>query len=103
MLARRSACFTAIALITAGLVRSGQASANPSGGALPAPLTLEVFVGPDDGVPLDAVGIIVNVTMVSPLENGWTSAVDDVSIQTVPSADKPHGEIRHRLVSDADG
>jgi hypothetical protein len=54
-------------------------------------------------VPLDAVGIIVNVTMVSPLENGWTSAVDDVSIQTVPSADKPHGEIRHRLVSDADG
>jgi hypothetical protein len=95
-LARRFRRFVACSLLAAPLVWSGQASAYPSGGALPAPLTLKVFIGPEDGVPVGAAGVIVNVTIVSPLADGWarvypcgappsTSTLNFVADQTVPN------------------
>jgi hypothetical protein len=94
--ARRVARLVACSLLASSLSWSNQASAYPSGGALPAPLTLVVFPGPGVGVPVGAAGVIVNVTIVSPLEDGWarvypcgappsTSTLNFVADQTVPN------------------
>ncbi|MEI6498124.1 MAG: hypothetical protein WCO88_15800 [Actinomycetota bacterium] len=75
---------------------AGSVVANPSGGALPPPLTL-VVSGADAGVPDDAVGLALNVTVTNPVAAGFltvypcdqpkpaTSNLNYVKDQTVPN------------------
>ena len=75
---------------------AGSVVANPSGGALPPALTL-VVSGADAGVPDDAVGLELNVTVTNPMAAGFvtvypcdqpkpaTSNLNYVKDQTVPN------------------
>ena len=75
---------------------AGSVVANPSGGALPPALTL-VVSGADAGVPDDAVGLALNVTVTNPMAAGFvtvypcdqpkpaTSNLNYVKDQTVPN------------------
>jgi hypothetical protein len=74
----------------------GTAAAFPSGGALPPVLTLEIPIAGFDGVPLDAVGVAMNVTVTGAAGPGYltvypcgnrplASNLNYVQDQTVPN------------------
>lgn len=93
---RKTVAFAVIAAIAVGL--SGVAVAGPpSGGALPPQLTQVVAVAGVAGVPVDAVGVALNVTVTNPVAGGFVtvhpcrevrpvaSNVNYVRDQTVPN------------------
>ena len=49
------------------------AKASPSGGALPAPLELDLQISGTFGVPADAVGVALNVTVTNPVGPGYVA------------------------------
>jgi hypothetical protein len=97
-----------MAAVMLSAVQGGTVSAFPSGGALPPPLTLVIPVAGLDGVPIDAAGVAINVTVTSPAGPGFltvypcgdtppTSNVNYSTDQTVPnfvvSALSPDGDV----------
>ena len=86
-----------IAVTVVGCIAQGTAVvAAPTGGALPPPLTLVLQIAGDNGVPADAVGVTLNVTVTNPLAPGFltvypcgdrpfASNLNYVADQTVPN------------------
>jgi hypothetical protein len=85
-------------LVTVGTIGAvaGDVAAYPSGGALPPPLTLVIQIAGADGVPIDAVGAALNVTVTNPAAPGFltvypcgdrplASNLNYVADQTVPN------------------
>jgi len=102
---RRVVALGAAAVVLAGAL---PASAVPSGGALPPPITLSVGIAGDFDVPADALGVALNITVTNPTGPGFvtvypcgappaTSNVNYVADQTVPnfviSALSPDGSV----------
>ena len=97
------------ALVLVAAVSPITADAYPSGGALPPVLTLDIAIAGLDGVPIDAVGVALNVTVTNPAAPGFlvvypcgaqrptASNLDYVADQTVPnfviSALSPDGDV----------
>jgi hypothetical protein len=87
----------ALALLCAvALMPQTPVTAAPSGGALPPPLTLMLQIAGESGVPADAVGVALNVTVTNPMAAGFltvypcgdrplASNLNYVADQTVPN------------------
>jgi hypothetical protein len=58
-------------VVLLGVGMGGTAAAFPSGGALPPVLTLVIPVAGLNGVPIDAVGVAMNVTVTAPAAPGF--------------------------------
>ncbi len=97
-----------LTVVTAITVVGQEADAFPSGGALPPPLTLIIPIAGSTDVPIDALGVALNVTVTSPAAAGFVtvypcgnrplaSNVNYVANQTVPNfvvtALSPNGEV----------
>ena len=61
--------------------RRRRVGAAPSGGALPPPITLVLQVAGEAGVPLDAIGVALNVTVTNPAASGF--------LTVYPCGDRP--------------
>jgi hypothetical protein len=63
------------------VLQATSVGAAPSGGALPPPITLVLQVAGEAGVPLDAIGVALNVTVTNPAASGF--------LTVYPCGDRP--------------
>jgi hypothetical protein len=98
-----------VAFVVVAAVSPLTADAFPSGGALPPVLTLDIAIAGLDGVPIDAAGVALNVTVTNPATAGFltvypcgaqrptASNLNYVADQTVPNfviaALSPDGDV----------